>query len=102
MGMDAEQLKDDLRNGRIDAERLVDLVAMLQRQLRAAHERIEELEKQIGRPPTAKLDEPFSLRAEEKRQAKRGKKKLKRKGKFRRGRVTTAEKLAQNGGHAEL
>jgi hypothetical protein len=93
--MNTEQLKDDIRNGRIDAERLVDLVVMLQGQLRAAHEEIEELKKQIGQPPTAKLDEPFSLRAEEKRQAKRGKKKPKRKKPKRRGRVPTAEKLAQ-------
>jgi transposase len=93
--MDAEQLKDDLRNGRIDVERLVDLVVMLQRQLRAAHEKIEELEKQIGQPPTPKLEQPFSMRAEEKRQAERGNKKRKRKRPMRRGRVTTAEKLAR-------
>lgn len=92
--MDAKQLKDDLRNGRIDAERLVDLIVMLQRQLQAAHERIAELERQIGQPPSARLDEPFSVRAEEKRQAKRGKQKPKRKRPLRRGRVTTAEKLA--------
>lgn len=92
--MDAEQFKDDLRNGRIDAERLVDLVVMLQRQLRAAHEEIEKLKKQIGQPPSARLDEPFSVRAEEQRQAKRGKKKRERKPPLRRGRVTTAEKLA--------
>lgn len=92
--MDAQQLKDDIRNGRIDAERLVDLIVMLQGQLRAAQQRIEELEKLIGKPPKPKLDEPFSLRAEEQRQVKRGKQKSKRKRPLRRGRVTTAEKLA--------
>ena len=32
----AEQLKDDLRDGRLDPERLVDLIVSLQRQLQAA------------------------------------------------------------------
>jgi hypothetical protein len=44
---------------------------------------------------TAKVDEPFSMRAEEKRQEARGKKRRKRKGKGRRGRVRTADKTAQ-------
>ena len=94
MRMDAEQLKEDIRAGRIDAERLVELMVVLQRELRAAKQRIEELEKQIGKSPAAKLDEPFSMRAEEKRQEKRGKQKPKRKRPRRRGRITTAEKLA--------
>lgn len=93
IGMDAEQFKDDIRSGRIDAERLAELVVALQRQLRAAQERIKELEEQLGKPPTTKLNEPFSIRAEEKRQEKRGKKKPKQKRPLRRGRVTTAEKL---------
>jgi hypothetical protein len=48
---------------------------MLQRQLqaalqelKAARQRIEELEKKAGGNGTAKVDEPFSMRAEEKRQ----------------------------------
>jgi len=93
MGMDAEQLKDDIRSGRIDAERLVELVVVLQRELRAAQERIQELEDQLGKRPPTKLEEPYSTRAEEKRQEKRGKKKPRRKRPLRRGRVTTAEKL---------
>jgi hypothetical protein len=96
--MDAQQLKDDIRAGRIDVERLIDLMVVqqhgLHRQLLAAQQRIEELEKRVGKPPQAKLDEPFSLRAEEQRQVKRGKQKPKRKRPLRRGRVTTAEKLA--------
>jgi len=90
----AEQLKDDLRDGRIDPERLVDLIVSLQRQLQAAMQRIAELEKQLAGTTTAKVDEPFSLRAEEKRQEARGKKKPKKKRKVRRGRITTAEKIA--------
>ena len=76
-----ETLKQDVQEGRIGAERLVDLVAMLQRQvqvtnqqleamvleLRTAIQRIEELEKKHG-GPTAKLDEAYSMREEEKRQ----------------------------------
>src|SRR5947209_14263574 len=95
--MDAiEQLKEDLRTGRIDANRLVDLVGTLQQQLQAANQRIAELEKQLaGTSGTAKLDEPFSMRAEEKRQQARGKKRRQRKDKGRRGRVRTADKIAQ-------
>ena len=90
-----ETLKRDVREGRISAERLVDLVVDLSRKLEAANQRIEELQKQCGGTPTAKVDEPFSMRAEEKRQEARGKKKRKRKPKGRRGRVSTADKVAQ-------
>ena len=102
--MDAiDQLKQDVREGRIDAERLLDVIVTLQRQLaavkqelEAAKQRIEELEKQAGGPATAKLNEPFSMRAEEKRQEQRHKKKKpKRASKGRRGRLTSADKLKQ-------
>lgn len=103
--MDAiEQFKEDARLGRIDVDRLIDVVVSLQRQLeaaqrqlKAAQQRIEELEKTGGgcNPPvSAKIDEPFSMRAEEKRQQASGKAnnhKLSRNG--RRGRLTTADKL---------
>src|SRR3954465_9778305 len=90
-----ETLKQDRKAGRISAERLVDLVADLCRKLEAAKRRIEELEKQCGGTPTAKVDEPFSTRAEEERQEARGKKRRKRKPKGRRGRVSTNDKVAQ-------
>ena len=94
--MDAiEQIKEDVRQGRIDANRLVDLVVTWQRELQAARQRIAELEKQLAdRTTPAKVDEPFSMRAEEKRQEARGKKKRKRKRKGRRGRITSADKIA--------
>ena len=60
--------------GGLGPKRLIDLIADLCRKLEAAQKRIEELEKELGRRPTAKLDEPFSMRAEEKRQEARGKK----------------------------
>jgi transposase len=94
--MDAiDKLKQDAREGRIGAEVLIDLIADLCRKLEAANKRIEELEKERGGRPTAKLDEPFSTRAEEQRQEARGKKKRQRKPKGRRGRVSTDDKIAQ-------
>ena len=53
--MDVEQFKDDVREGRIGVDRLVDLVMTLQRQLQAANRRIEEWEKKFGGPPTTLL-----------------------------------------------
>ena len=94
--MDAiENLKQDVREGRIDADRLVDLVVTLQRELQATKQRIAELEKQLAGSTTAKLDESFSMREEEKRQEARGKKKRQPKKKTRRGRLKTADKIAQ-------
>jgi transposase len=106
-----EQLKQDVQEGKIGSDRLVDLIVQLQRllemvkqELRAAKERIAELERQIaelqkqpGNTPTAKVDESYSMRAEEQRQEGRDQKKKKRKSKSkkRRGRVRTAEKIKQ-------
>ena len=90
-----ENLKQDVREGRIDADRLVDLVVTLQREVQAAKQRIAELEKQLAGSTTAKLDESFSMREEEKRQEARGKKKRQPKKKTRRGRLKTADKIAQ-------
>ena len=103
-----ESLKVDVDEGRITPERLLDLIASQQRQLQAAQQdlqkaqqdlqsakqRIEELEKQLGSAATAKVDEPYSMRAEEKRQEARGKKKPNSKPKRRRGRLKTADKIA--------
>jgi hypothetical protein len=100
--MDAiEQLKRDVREGRIGVERLLDVLVSTQRhleatqsQLQAALQRIEELEKKAGGNATAKVAEPFSLRAEEKRQqARRPKGKQQRSHRTRRGRLCTADKL---------
>src|SRR5579862_2484656 len=95
--MDAiEQLKEDVRQGRVDVDRLLDVIVSLQRQLEAAQQRIAELEKQRGgpaAPSAAKMDQPFSMRAEEKRQRDRNKNRLKLSRRGRRGRLTTADKL---------
>lgn len=100
--MDAEQFLEDARTGRIEVERLVELVVKLQRELQAAKQeldqakrRIEELEQKLGDSPTEKLAEPFSVDAEEQRQVARGKKRRQRKRPLRRGRITTAEKIVQ-------
>lgn len=99
--MDAiEQLKQDVREGRIGAERLIDVIVTQQRQLdsalrelKSAQQHIEALEKKAG-TATAKVDEPFSMRAEEKRQQARHPKKTRQRSRpGRRGRLTTADKL---------
>lgn len=65
-------------------------------QLEKANRRIAELEKELGKSPTTKLDEPFSVEAEEQRQTKRGKrKKPLKKSKRRKGRLTSADKVAK-------
>jgi transposase len=74
-GMDVEQLKEDVREGRITPDRLVDVIVALQR-------RIDELERQLGASAARRLAEAFSVRAEEQRQAARGKKPGKRKRRY--------------------
>lgn len=99
-----ETLRQEVQEGRITADRLLDLLASQQRllqttqqQLQAAQERLALLEQKLGdQSPTAKLDEPYSLRAEEQRQKMRGQKpKPKGKRKGRRGRIKTQDKIAQ-------
>jgi transposase len=95
-----DEFKQDVRDGRIDVDRLIDVITTLQRQLEAAQQqlhaaqqRIEDLEKKLGGPTTTKCDQPFSMRAEEKRQEKRGKKKRPRSKKGCRGRLSSADKI---------
>jgi len=99
-----ENLKQDVQQGRITADRLIEIIAsqdrtfrtlmqQLQQQLQASQQRCAELEQKLGGPPTTKVDEPFSVRAEEKRQAAAGKK-PKAKRKKRGGRFRTKDKIA--------
>jgi transposase len=95
-----ETLKQDLQEGRITIDRLFEVIAAQQRvlqtvlqRLEAAERRCAELEQKHGGPPTAKLDQPFSLRAEEKRQQAAGKQR-KAKRKKRGGRLRTQDKIA--------
>ena len=52
--MDVEDFKEDVGAGRIDSDRLVELVITLQRELQAANRRIEELERKQGDAATPK------------------------------------------------
>ncbi len=90
-----DRLKQDARERRINADRLIELLVKQQKQLQEARRRIEELEKKLGQSATAKVDEPYSMRAEEQRQEARGKKRRKKKRPRRRGRMTTASKIAR-------
>ena len=92
--MDVGELKQDVREGRIDSDRLIEIIGALVRKLEAAGRRIEELEAKLGKL-SSKLDESFSVAAEEKRQAARGKAQRKKNKPLRRGRVSTADKLAK-------
>ena len=66
-----------------------------QRELESAKQRIVDLEEQLGRSATTKVDEPFSLRAKEKRQDARGPKKRIAPRTGRRDRFTTADIITQ-------
>jgi hypothetical protein len=100
--MDVEQLKEDVHAGRIPVDRLIDVILTFQRELQVATRKLEEAERRIAELERAqdgsskeKVSESFSVRAEEQRQAARGKKQRKRKRRSRGGRKTTAKKVAQ-------
>lgn len=84
-------------------DELVGLILKMQKQLAAQAKRIEELESELKelrkKNPTQRLDDAYSVKAEEKRrldaqQAEAGSAKKKKQKSQRRGRITTAEKLA--------
>jgi hypothetical protein len=96
-----EQLRQAAREGRISVERLLDMIAALEKQLadaqqrnRELQQRIEELETRLGAAAAPKLNEPFSVAAEEKRQQRQGKKKRQRRKPTRRGRISNEQKRA--------
>jgi len=94
--MDAkEQLKDDVRAGRVSVDRLIDLLFASQSQLQKALQRNAELEKKLASSPTTKVDEPYSMKAEEKRQEAKRPKKRKPKKHRKHGRIATEEKIKQ-------
>lgn len=92
--MDVEQFKEDVRQGRISVDRLVDLVVSLQRQLDEANRQIDELRRQLNGSATPKVAESYSMHAEEQRQKRKSGKATRKRNK-RRGRKKTAEKIAQ-------
>ena len=107
----AAELQQDLRDGQIDVDRFVDRLNAAHRELGSRldeqsqeivglKKRIAELEQEIaklhaklGTSPTVRIDQPFSIKAEEKRQEARGRKKRKESKKRRRGRIASEEKL---------
>lgn len=100
--MDVEQLRLDVAEGIVEGDRLVDLIAsqqelfqQLQKQNEDLKQQIENLKQRLEKNPTPRLDESYSEKAEEKRQAKAQGKPKKRKKPKRKGRLTTAEKIAK-------
>ena len=93
--MDVDQLRQDVAEGTVELDRLVELIASQQKRIEQLQEENEKLKEQIKKNPTERLEEPYSEKAEEKRQAKAKGKRKKRKIPKRRGRLSTAEKIAK-------
>jgi len=100
--MDTEQFRQDVADGTVEVNRLVDLVVSQQKLIAKQQAKIEELKKhidelkqQFGKNPTQRLDEAYSEKAEEDRQAKAQGKPKPGKKPIRQGRIETAEKIAR-------
>ena len=100
--MDVEQLRQDVAEGTVQLDRLVELIASQQKLIQQLQEEIEKLnedneklKEQCKKNPTERLEESYSEKAEEKRQAKAKGKPKKRKIPKRRGRLSTSEKIAR-------
>ena len=93
------QLRQDVTDGKIETDRLVDLIVSQLKVIQQLQAQVTELQAQIeklkAKNPTDRLEESFSEKAEEKRQAKAKGKRSERKTPERRGRVSTAEKIAR-------
>jgi transposase len=98
--MDAEQLNKDVDNGKLSPGQLVEIILQqqqmideLREELKQARDEIAKLKEEAAQKnPTQRLDQEYSLEAEEKRSRRKRRRKQKSK---RRGRRTTAEKLAE-------
>lgn len=92
--MDVDQLRQDVAEGKIDLDRLIDLIVSQQKLISQLQEQIAGLQEQVdSKNPTEKLDEQYSEKAEEKRQAKGQQPGRPKPG--RRGRISNAEKIAK-------
>ncbi len=92
--MDVEQFKQDVTEGNVSLDRLVDLIVSQQKLIDKLRKQNIELQEKIdSKNPTERLDEQYSEKAEEKRQTKG--KKRKRPKPRRKGRISTAEKIAK-------
>ena len=94
-GMDVDQFRQDVAEGRVELDRLVDLIASQQKLIEQLQDEIETLKDQIRKNPTERLDEAYSEKAEEKRQAEATGKPKKRNVPKRKGRFSTTEKIAR-------
>ena len=89
-----EQLKQDVAEGKVSVDRLIDLITSQQKLIKKLQKQIAELqEKLASKNPMERLDEPYSEKTDETRQAK-GKKRKRRKPRRKR-RISTAEKIAK-------
>lgn len=93
--MDLEQLRQDVAEGTVGLDRLVELIASQQKVIERQQAQIEELQGRVGKNPTERLDEAYSEKAEEDRQAKAGRKPKPGKQPERQGRISTADKIAK-------
>ena len=100
--MDLESLRQDVARGTTALDQLVELIASQQKiialqqtQIEQLQAEIEELKTRVEKHPTERLDESYSEKAEEERQAKAGKRRKPKKKPKRQGRITTAEKIAK-------
>ena len=93
--MDVDQLRQDVAEGTVELDRLVDVVAAQQKRIEQLLEQIEKLKERLEKNPTERLEESYSEKAEEKRQAKSKGKPKKPKIPKRRGRLSTSEKIAR-------
>ena len=90
--MDMEQLKQDVAEGKVSLNRLVDLIVSQQKLIEKLQKQIAELQEKLdGKNPTERLDESYSEKSEEKRQGKRRKPRKS----SRKGRISTAEKIVK-------
>jgi hypothetical protein len=101
--MDGSISRGTGREGELSVDQLVVLVRRLERtihELRRENERLkQQLKERDGQNPTQRLDEEYSLKAEEQRS--RGKRRKKQKSP-RRGRRSTEQKLAEADRHEDV
>jgi len=92
--MDVQALKEAVSAGNIGVDQLMEIIAQQAQQIEKLNEQIEQLKEQLdAKNPTERLDEAYSEKAEEKRQAKRKRQKTKRHKPLRRRRLSTADKI---------
>lgn len=90
--MDGERLKQDVAERKLGVEQLVKILLVQQEQIEKQQAEIRKLQKQLAaRNPTARLDEQYSAKAEEKRKSQG--RRAKRRKPLRRGRLCTADKI---------